>query len=186
MNTIDSKKISSISAALIVVALLLGVFLLTQSASVMKKVGTGIWMAALLFGLVYALKGYTKKAANFYTVFYAFSIISVVVDILICIVDAADAGFFEKYVPAILSLVFLVCLGLLGFMKDFGKEKSTATAYVALAASGASLVVACIIGHSDLFISAFARLVMAFMICIFVFCKYADKAERKIKISEKF
>ena len=185
MNTIDNKKLGTICAALIAVALLLGVFLLTQqAASVLKMVDTGLWMVALLFGLIYTLKGYKKSAANFYTVFYAFSMISVIVDILMSLFSAADAGFAEKYLLPVLSLVFLICLALLGFVKDFGKEKSTTTAYVALAVSGVSMIASCIIGRSELFISAFARLVIAFTICIFVFCKYTDKAERKGKTSE--
>lgn len=181
------KKIGVLNTALIAVALALGVFsLATQALALKYVIGMLLWMVALVFGLVYIFKRYQKSAATYYKLFFAFLAVSLIADIII----GADFYTVAKSAPAWLLLTVkltwlmlfakLVCVLTLCFAKDFGKRRSLAIALIPLAISAVTMPVILAVGM-EYFATPFAHLLLAFISCVFVVCKYADKEARGTK-----
>ena len=181
------KRISVLNTALTVVALGLGIFsIATQEMALKYVIGMILWMIALAFGLVYTLKRYEKSAATYYKLFFAFLAVSLMADIVI----GADFYTVASSVPAWLLLVVkltwlllfvkLVCVLTLCLAKDFGQKGSLAIALIPLVISALTLPVILAIG-AEYFATPFAHLLLAFISCVFVVCKYADKEARGTK-----
>ena len=168
------KEAGYFNTALIAIAIILRIINF-PSDQVLTKIDSIVCIAALIFGLVYSFNGYKKDAAKYYKIFMYLYLLSSLV---------AVSTYFEgtKLIIFISNIIVSICLFVLAFAKDIGKEKSNFCALLTLALSLAKLLFA-LQGPTNMAgISAeFASVALACVLCVFVSAKYKDKEARGSK-----
>ena len=165
------KKAGYFNAALIIVAILFRLYFITVFP-IATKIDSIICIAALIFGLFYSLSGYKKDAAKYYKAFMYLYLISSIFSL----VASCDGNVLS----IIANVIILVSAFILSFVKDLGEKKSDGLALVILAISIFKLCIVTTktIPHISV---AFANLMLACILCVFVAAKYADKKSRGAK-----
>lgn len=134
----------------------------------------------LAFGIVYLLKGSSKRAAKFYRTFLYMHIAVCVLTIII------DLGFYRVTILMVLISILNACkiavLAILAFGKDLGRRKTWTLFYILLALDAVKLILAIInmanIGFDFSFIGYVTALIADGTIGLAVKAKYDDKKAR--------
>ena len=148
-----------------------------------NKIESVICIIALVFGLIYSLKGYRKDVAFYYKGFMILYSLSSFLSLSASIYEAVNGkNVLTNVVFAIIGAVVLICALMLAFGKDLGKGKSTNLSYIVLMAGTIKVLWNIVMGDSIIYSSAsYAYLIQAFIVCVLVSQKYLDKKERGTK-----
>lgn len=164
------KKAGYFNAALIIIAIVFRLYFIGIFPTAIK-IDSIICTIALIFGLFYSFNGYKKDAAKYYKGFMYLYIISSLFSLVASILGDGNL------LVIVANTIVLVLVSMLAFVKDFGETKSNGAALVILAISifKLCLVATKTIPHISV---AFANLILACILCVFVSAKYADKETR--------
>lgn len=177
------KKAGIFNTVLILIAIGFRAYQLID-CSMLVKIDGVLCILALLFGVFYSFDGYKKDAGKYYRGFMGLYFISSVVSIATPIEAILDSTyvFDEATIIAIFNIVIAVCIFLLGFKKDLGKEKSLNLSYAVVALDIGKLAINLFIKASMSIISIdVSNLVLGLFTCAFVIVKYLDKQSRGSK-----
>ena len=180
-----NKTISVITILLVVIAVVICVALLLFGT---KKVWNIIaWVFALIAmipSFIYACNGYRKDVAVYYKAFMGLYSLNALISLISSIATTISVGgIYSSYLSAVSHFIVLVGCLILIFAKDFGKQKSMITAFCILAAQLFSFV-RMLVKFCDVLnivLGASMNLIVAIVICLFVYAKYLDKAARGTK-----
>ena len=175
----SSEKYKSLK---IVQMILITAAIIATSISIIEQImGDGIILyilldlskvACLFFGAIYMIFGSKKQVANFYKAFIALYIISLLLRIVISFVDGISP------LQAICSIVSLICLLGLEFVKDLGKDKS-AMLYATLFVSEVIMALPLFLTKEpQIVIAGLTSLLMIGTFGLMITFKYIDKASR--------
>ena len=129
-------------------------------------------VVCLFCGAVYMMFGSKKEVANFYKAFIAMFIISLLLRIVNSFIDGISP------LQAICSIVSLICLLGLEFVKDLGKDK-TAILYAVLFVSEVIMAIPSFLTkQSQTIVSAVTSLLILGTFGLMIAFKYIDKASR--------
>ncbi len=129
-------------------------------------------VACLFCGAVYMIFGSRKAVANFYKAFIALFIITLLLRIVIAFIDGISP------LQAICSIVSLICLLGLEFVKDLGKDK-TAILYAILFVSEVIMALPLFLTKDpQTIVSAITNLLILGTFGLMITFKYIDKASR--------
>lgn len=178
-----NKTISVITIILGVIAVAIGVVLLFFGVkNVWQTIAWIVGLIAMIPSFFYACNGYRKDFAVYYKAFmglYSLSaLITLASGLIICV-----TGNYPSYLSSVSNFIVLIGCVILTFVKNFGKQKSIITAFCILAAQLVSFIrmLVLYINNLNIFLNASMNLVVAIVICLFVYAKYLDKAERGTK-----
>lgn len=187
MNEIieNIKKVGTTNIALIIIALFLRIASVKDNnfnvVGIIEIIETLVSVVALISGLIYAMKGYSKSSHKYYKTFMLFvmigAIISIIVPLLKCI---NNNSFTITYILIILAYVIIFgCYSILTFKKDLGLQKSSYMCYISLAIN-LLLFINSIAGEYRInyVYTSIANLLLSYITCIFVTAKYDDKQNR--------
>lgn len=108
----------SLMAFEIVITIISLVMILLNSKAVSLGICLGVTnIAALVFGIIYILKGYTKEAANYYKAFIALLLVNTFLNIVIGFNQEQTLRFALKGIKVLILFVLV-------FGKDFGKTNT--------------------------------------------------------------
>lgn len=142
-------------------------------------------VVALGSGIIYLLKGYSKKASGFYKAFLLLTALANASFAVLVIVTrkSESFGFYDLWLPSIIMGIEVLVLLILSFWKDLGRMKTWTLFGIMMVADvvfgilyfGAieSVAVICIV--------AFTKLILDATIAMAIYAKYADKAARGTK-----
>lgn len=176
MNNDKYKILKIVQMVLIVLAIIV------TSISIINQItGEGILLYILLdlckvlclfCGSVYMIFGSKKSVANFYKGFIAMFIVTLLLRIIISFVDGISP------LQAICSIVSLICLLGLEFVKDLGKDK-TAILYAILFVSEVIMAIPLFLTKQTQLITAgLTSLLILGTFGLMIAFKYIDKASR--------
>ena len=137
-----------------------------------------VFALAMICGFIYANKGYSKEAHNYYKAMMCFYALSALIMIITAI---RTSGFGLGELVAIIKIVLLL---ILGFGKDLGKKNTWIIFYIVLAIellfSPTIQLINQLSGEALLarIPSAIARLVIAGILGLCIEAKYRDKDAR--------
>ena len=137
-----------------------------------------VFAGAMICGFIYASKGYSKEAHNYYKAMMCFYALSALIMIITAI---RTSGFGLGELVAIIKIVLLL---ILGFGKDLGKKNTWIIFYIVLAIellfSPTIQLINQLSGEALLarIPSAIARLVIAGILGLCIEAKYRDKDAR--------
>ena len=168
------KKAGYVNTVLILIAIVLriiGIF----KAPALVVIDSIICIAALVFGLIYALNGYKKGVAKYYKIFMYLLVLSSLLALSTLTVEFDVLTF-------ICDIIVLACVLILALTKDLGEYKSNCCSILILSAN----LVKCFytfLKTTDIVLTSagFANLVLACILCVFVSAKYTDKESRGSK-----
>lgn len=150
--------------------------------SMLNKIETIICCIALLYGVYYSLGGYKKNAASYYKAFMVMYLISSIFSLISNIeklIQENILGFNLKTIIGFSSVLIIICLFVLSFVKDLKKTKSTIISYLLLIINVVKLVFSLIYSNSIIYIASdVSNLLLAIILCVFVSVKYIDKENR--------
>ena len=140
-------------------------------------------LAMLIVGIIYLVKGYTKRAAVYYKLFL---ILNVAVCVLTIIIDLC---FYQvnvwMIIISILNACKIVLLLLMAFGKDLGEKKTWTIFYMLLTADGLKLILSIVnmlsIGFDFSFAGYITALISDGTIGLAVRGKYENKKMRGSK-----
>ena len=127
---------------------------------------------AMICGFIYANKGYSKPAHNYYKAMMCFYALAALI-MIITKIRASGFGLVE-----LLTIIKFVLLLILGFGKDLGKKNTWIIFYIVLAIELLSVPVMLLINQLSSIPSAIARLVITGILGLCIEAKYRDKDAR--------
>lgn len=184
MKDIDSilKKLGYFNSILLVIAIVLKVITIIKVPLIIK-IDSAFCIIALIFGLMYSLKGYKKDNAKYYKSFmlmyFVSSAISFISSLMLAVSDLGKLGI----VMIISNLIILISVLVLALIKNFGENKSLILAILIFLINVFKLFFDIAIKgmNTSIFSAGFANLILACILCAFVIAKYLDKASRGTK-----
>lgn len=176
------KATGIINAILIVIVMIFGIVLLcSDKFDVMAKFSIPFDMVTLAIGLVYALKGYQKAAANYYKFFMVCGALSYFIS-LVCAFQGNpnSTARIIGLIPLIINIILMI---ILAFAKDFGRTKSILVAVATFALNVFLLIMFAIreevSGSSfPIVINISQLIVISIITCVFVQAKFLEKSYR--------
>lgn len=168
------KKAGYFNIALIVIAIVLRLIIINTVPTIVK-IDSIICIAALIFGLFYALSGYKKDGAKYYKAFISLYFVSSIVSLITSII-APTSESINIYILFI-NIVVIVLLFILAFVKDVGISKSTNISLLILLVN----IIKMFYTNKLTYQGGFANLILACILCVFVSAKYRDKESRGTK-----
>lgn len=169
------KKAGYFNAVLIVIAIVLRIisFSVLSSSTMLDSI---IFIATLVFGLLYSLNGYKKDSAKYYKAFLYLYLVSNTFSVSVLFVNRLNLFI------SILKILEFVLLFVLAFIKDLGANRSTNLSLLILIISVIDVLYGAIkIGNIISISSGFSALVLSCALCVFVSAKYKDKEARGAK-----
>ena len=137
-------------------------------------------LAMLIVGILYLVKGYTKKAAVYYKLF-------LILNVAVCVLTIFIDLFFYKVniwmiIISVLNVCKIILLLLMAFGKDLGEKKTWTIFYMLLTADGLKLILSIInmlsIGFDFSFAGYITALISDGTIGLAVRGKYENKKMR--------
>ncbi len=137
-------------------------------------------LAMLIVGILYLVKGYTKKAAVYYKLF-------LILNVAVCVLTIFIDLFFYKVniwmiIISVLNVCKIILLLLMAFGKDLGEKKTWTIFYMLLTADGLKLILSIInmlsIGFDFSFAGYITALISDGTIGLSVRGKYENKKMR--------
>lgn len=175
-------KTVGIINTILIVAVLIAKGITFLGSPVILKVESIIGAIGLIFGFIYAYKGYKKEGAKYYKLFMYTYFINSIFPVVLTIVDS---GLNKSLIlPIVLRIIILVCICLLVFVKNFGKTKSFIAIGIVLLINVVRFVSVFFAPNAinaPLITTSLENLLLAIIAFIFVVCKYADKEARGTK-----
>ena len=174
------KVLLALNLVLLAVAFVVGTLIFTKpNVFAVEYIQTVLYLIAVFSGFLYAFNRYKKNAAKYYK---GFMLLFCLESLMIVIFDLILSKSLNatSSISGVLSTVACVNLCTLSFAKDLGKKNSLGFAFSVL---GVTLVnsIRLLVLYSDHFTivaRAIIEIALACVVCLFVFEKYADKAER--------
>ena len=178
----DNRRVIGIFNTIFIAIIIVFNLLLLSELPLISIIESVAYIIALLFGLIYAIKGYQKKSAKLYKtfmiMFYISSLISLVVPILLGLNDEA-ANFTSILITTVFNLVIVICSCILAIGKDLEKKFSMTLSYLILVSSLIKIVIAFVVASPIQTICiCVSNIYLACMLCAFVAIKYMDKETR--------
>ena len=175
----NSEKYRSLK---IVQMILITAAIIVTSISIIEQImGEGILLYILLdlckticlfCGAIYMMFGSKKDVAAFYKSFIAFYIVTLLLRIVISFVDGISP------LQAICSIVSLICLLGLEFVKDLGKDKSSILYAVLFVSEVIMALPSFLTKNIQIAITGITSLLMLGTFGLMITFKYIDKASR--------
>ena len=184
---VDSKELkmaSIINSILIVLAILIRIVFFNYEDGILVIIDSCVSIATLICGLIYAISGYKKNAANFYKVFigmYLFSSVLSLVTLMQYFINF-NLVLTANCIIATLCLVssiyasYKLCFGL-----DLGYIKSKTLALIIFGSNVVKLVADFIFKLPMSLPIDFSNLIFVCILMVFVLGKYAEKENRGTK-----
>lgn len=137
-------------------------------------------IVALVFGILYILDSYSKRAARFYKLFLLFHIIQT---LLLIVLNSASGTSLDYYSAGALALhgLKVLFLMIILFWRDFGESNTWKLFFILLVFDVAGSVLTIVSSTGSLAFrigSSVSRLVLDGTIALAINGKYADKARR--------
>ena len=180
----ELKKVTALNAALLIAVLMLNVYkIIFLPLSPLKLVDALGKIAALVFGLIYVLRDYRKKAAGDYKGYLTVLLLSGLLSFSADILSAKEAIFSGAYLSTILVGFSCILIVFLLLIKDLGKSKSLIIAYLNIAAAAVVMIRSLVLYSAQLpyLVTTISGMLLAVITLEFVYAKYADKASRGSK-----
>lgn len=167
-----------------VLAIFIRIIFFNYEDGILVIVDSCISIATLIFGLIYAVSGYKKKAARFYQVFMGMYSLSSIVSL----VTLMQYFIKNNLVISANCILDILCLALLVyssyklcFSLDLGYKKSKMFALIILDSNLIKMIVDAIFGLPMSLPINFSNLIFACLLMIFVLGKYVEKENRGTK-----
>ena len=179
MNTDKYRKLKIIQMGLISLAIIVNAIVIidqiTSSANVFDIL-LGLCATATLFcGAIYLIFDYKKSMAGFYKAFVALYILSLLIRIISSLVNGASL------LPTACSIVSLVALVALEFLKDLGQDNSSKVYAVLFVSELISALRVLFVGNMADFAKAISGLLILGTFGVMITFKYIDKKSRGSK-----
>ncbi len=175
----ELKNIAIINEVLILLAI---VFVISQfsTLSSIMMVNAAICTLALILGVIYTGSEYKKGVAEFFQAYMFLYFASSVVSLIAPIVNAVQFGFNTGLCIAILvNIIVPICVAIVAFGKDLGKDKSAKLSYVDFIANVVLLVSClCTKAPSSVYPIVISNFLLSINFSIFIYAKYIDKEKR--------
>lgn len=139
---------------------------------------------SIICGFIYAISGYKKNAAKYYKGFMLLQLLARIIEFVSDLYYTLSYDVYaNSYFTTVFKFIIVICIAILAFAKDFGKEKSLIVVYLSFVCD-ALVLVRVLITYSDIIadvILAFTYLILSCITIIFVEAKYIDKESRGAK-----
>lgn len=176
------KTTGFINAVLIIVVMMLGIVLLfSDKFDITAKFSIPFDIVTLAIGLVYALKGYQKTAANYYKLYMLCGALSYLVSLTCAFEGNPDS--IARYVGIIGLIVNVVLMLVLAFAKDLGRQKSITIAITTFGINIMQMIMFAVREEMQgssfpIVVNVLQLIVISVITCVFVLAKYTEKASR--------
>ena len=171
-------KIDVLNVALIVIGVAYDIARLFFDNNVYTIIAIALQLVAYCFALNYVFKRYSKKAAESFKMFlygFGLSMIATVISTIIAGRAPLSAN--------IQTIIRIICIVILAFVKDLGKTKSYALSCIIFVLSTYNIISQMINTNFDFkgLIMSLCGFILSTLLCIFVFAKYREKESRGTK-----
>lgn len=154
------------------------------SMDMLATINACICSIALAVGVIYAITGYKKTSAKYYKIYMFLYLVSCIIA-LIAPFDLLSRGLagLSLYLNIFCCIAIVVCIGILSFGKNLGKDKSINLSYTVLAISTVESLILLLDDQKiftplDKISTSLSYLLLAIILILFVSAKYADKESR--------
>lgn len=183
---IDLKKAGILNIILILIVISAQVIIfVTPEADIYTKIAAALGTVALIAAFVYAITGYKKGGAGFYSTYmllYALAELGTLVNLIINILGKSET----IAIPMLFTGATVIALFILAYMKDVGRKASKIIVTVILIGNVIMAFVeilsiassGTIVGLPVAIIRSGQRIMLATIAFLLVEQKYADKAAR--------
>ena len=183
-ENLKSIRIMAIVLLVVIIVSQIVVFVIPQSG-VYLKIATGISSLALISAMIYAIRGFGKNSAGFYSLYmllYAFSELATLVMLIMEMADTVSGS----PVMMLFTSASVIALFMLAYMKDLGKKVSFGIVVVIMVFNIISAIITiwstasagAIVGMPVAVIRSGQRILLAAVAYLLVSSKYADKEAR--------
>lgn len=132
-------------------------------------------IAAYIFGLLYAINGYSKDSNKYYQMYMLVSSIYYLITIIMNVGKQIKSGYLSLLIAMICNIMFIA----LAFSKDLGKKKSAIVIIVLIALSIADYFIYGFVANNfSKVVGKISDTALTLLAAVFVACKYSDKARR--------